>query len=355
MLKDKTILIISPEKWDSISLSKHHYALELSKNNQVFFLNPPSKSWNNKQEAELHIVDYVNYFRASNRLPFFLRKYLQILQAKSILRFLSLSKIDVVWSFDPYRFQYLPAFLAEANIYHEVDEHRLQHSRETASSADLVLYVSKLYEKHFEGISTPKYHVNHGLSKHFLDIRDKKNLGDDKIKVAIVGNLGHKDFDAVVFFEICEKHPNVDFYFIGPTKTDIPSQKDQLDKLKSLANVFFLGRIYSQEISSYLMSFDILMCCYRHFFNPHKILEYLSSGKVIISSFLPDYEGNALLVMEKTKEGFIRKFDEVLSDIGKYNSPKLQQERRAFALEYSYQKHIERISTLLDKHCTRFL
>ena len=39
-LKNKTILIISPERWGTNFVSKHHYALELAKNNNVYFLNP---------------------------------------------------------------------------------------------------------------------------------------------------------------------------------------------------------------------------------------------------------------------------------------------------------------------------
>ncbi len=44
MLNDKTILIISPQEWGKMLLSKHHYALELAKAGNIFyFLNPPDK------------------------------------------------------------------------------------------------------------------------------------------------------------------------------------------------------------------------------------------------------------------------------------------------------------------------
>jgi hypothetical protein len=41
-LSGKNILLISPESWGQNHVSKHHYATELSKNNKIYFLNPPS-------------------------------------------------------------------------------------------------------------------------------------------------------------------------------------------------------------------------------------------------------------------------------------------------------------------------
>ena len=40
-LINQNILIISNEKWGKMWYSKHNYANELSKNNNVYFLNPP--------------------------------------------------------------------------------------------------------------------------------------------------------------------------------------------------------------------------------------------------------------------------------------------------------------------------
>ena len=44
-LRNKTIFIISPQRWDGLRISKHHYALELSsRDNQVYFLEPVKKA-----------------------------------------------------------------------------------------------------------------------------------------------------------------------------------------------------------------------------------------------------------------------------------------------------------------------
>ena len=38
--ENKTILLISPETWGPVKVSKHHYANYLAKANQVYFFNP---------------------------------------------------------------------------------------------------------------------------------------------------------------------------------------------------------------------------------------------------------------------------------------------------------------------------
>ena len=41
-LRDRTILLVSPNEWGAMHVSKHHYALELAeRGNRVIFLNPP--------------------------------------------------------------------------------------------------------------------------------------------------------------------------------------------------------------------------------------------------------------------------------------------------------------------------
>ena len=44
-LRNKTILILSPQAWGTMFLSKHHYAVELARlGNRVYYLNPPETS-----------------------------------------------------------------------------------------------------------------------------------------------------------------------------------------------------------------------------------------------------------------------------------------------------------------------
>lgn len=57
-LTNKNILIISPDKWSELYISKHHYARYLSKNNTIWFLNAIG---NYKLEKKISIQKHNNY------------------------------------------------------------------------------------------------------------------------------------------------------------------------------------------------------------------------------------------------------------------------------------------------------
>ena len=69
-LKDKVILIISPQPWYQLFVSKHHYAIELAKyGNTVYFLNPPDASL--KERVLIRPADAVpGLFIISHRVNF---------------------------------------------------------------------------------------------------------------------------------------------------------------------------------------------------------------------------------------------------------------------------------------------
>ena len=75
-------MIISPERWGKIKVSKHHYALTLAKRgNVVYYLNPPSISGpfsiNVKNVRQnLKIINYRTFLRGSNRFPMVIRRYI---------------------------------------------------------------------------------------------------------------------------------------------------------------------------------------------------------------------------------------------------------------------------------------
>ena len=70
-LRGKTILILSPQAWDTMFLSKHYYAIELAKRgNKVYFLNPPDQVKTNRKESiSIHSSkEYPSLFLIDHRL-----------------------------------------------------------------------------------------------------------------------------------------------------------------------------------------------------------------------------------------------------------------------------------------------
>jgi len=80
--KDKTIYVISPERWGTMKVSKHHYAMELAALNcRVFFIEPPDLS--NKDitispcadHPMISLVRYKPVFRGKRFLPAFIYSF----------------------------------------------------------------------------------------------------------------------------------------------------------------------------------------------------------------------------------------------------------------------------------------
>ena len=75
-LENLNILIISPQKWGKMKLSKHHYATTLAENNNVYYLNPPSNKNNKKNTNKidgvfiLEIIIPKAIFIFKERIPF---------------------------------------------------------------------------------------------------------------------------------------------------------------------------------------------------------------------------------------------------------------------------------------------
>ena len=101
-LTNKNILLISPEPWDHIFVSKHHYAVHLAKRgNKVFFLNPPvSKSGVACTAfAEVFEVNYSGFPIGVRFYPLFMQKVIMARVYQTIEKLCS-AVFDVVWSFD---------------------------------------------------------------------------------------------------------------------------------------------------------------------------------------------------------------------------------------------------------------
>jgi hypothetical protein len=135
-MTNKTIIIISPDSWESLPVSKHHYAIELSKNNFVYFINPHNDNKNSKEQN----ITVINEYKKIKGLRFFpkiIRKAFVKKEVKSILNSIPTNNIDIVWSFDTSRLYYLELFNAHINIAHIVDYTEHFFFNELISSADL--------------------------------------------------------------------------------------------------------------------------------------------------------------------------------------------------------------------------
>jgi hypothetical protein len=82
-------------------------------------------------------------------------------------------------------------------------------------------------------------------------------------------------------------------------------------------------------------------------------MEYLSTGRVIISNNITTYSKEKDLVTmiadRDSNKCLPALFSNIVNEIDQYNAEPLRQKRCAYALENTYKKQVERIGTLLEK------
>ncbi|MDZ7647524.1 MAG: hypothetical protein U5K54_10320 [Cytophagales bacterium] len=220
----KRILIISPERWGINRISKHHYAIALARRgNQVYFLNPPSQglkqvSLRQTEIAGLIQIDYTPVLKGLNKvlkLSEWLFALLNSFDIKKIQRTLP-NQPDIVWSFDPFRFQNLKQFNTHISIFHPVDYHSGTLDLKLAQTADIILSVSPVILDKYRSVNKPLFFINHGVSSFFLDQKRVPEKIDSKIRCGYVGNLLSFAIDWINLIQIVCENDQVEFHFIGP-------------------------------------------------------------------------------------------------------------------------------------------
>jgi len=375
VLRKKTILLSSSCPWTDVYLSKHNYALELVKaGNIVFFLNPPVKKKLKPGEVVIKQSTIENLFIVMYRpfFPMFLRvklgwayNQLMKLQAYLILKKIN-RKLDIVWDFNSYLlFNDLKVFKADINIFHPVD--KIFSKWVNNRNADITFSVSNHILDMVESPGKPKVFINHGLGSHFVSATMGKKvfLKNNHVKVGYVGNLLMHILDHDILKTIIGQHPNIQFHFLGPYEKEnsplVDSSSDEsftfVTFLKSQPNVILHGAVKSQDLVERMKDFDIFLLCYqkslvRGNYNSHKILEYLSTGKLIVSSFINEYAGKDFILMckENDTDEFCSLFSEAVNNIDKFNNEDQSKKRIQYALDNTYEMQLKRIENALSHY-----
>jgi glycosyltransferase involved in cell wall biosynthesis len=380
-----TILILSTEPWGKMLVSKMHYAIELAgKGNRVFFVNPPRKLSDKtlasvadeKEEGRLTVID-IGEVRGSlflrHKLPFLYR--LVNLRYARALKKLTGPKIDQVWCFNPNVFVDLRVFGAGINILLLYDFYRGAHIVRAARSADALVSISQVILDFYAATAPPKLLLQHGLGAAFanragerLAAGDLAVVGGPKVKIGYVGNLLRTGMNTVIAQKVIETNPGAEFHFWGPysmnannvTPPDsvIPAELTELvEFLQNSKNVILHGVADQQTLAAGLFGMDMFLFMYsprkemNSASNAHKLLEYLSTGKVVVSTYVSNYAGTGLMAMceKDDEEDLPAIFARVVADLARYNSADEQRRRITFALDNTYVRQTDRILDFVRK------
>ena len=342
----KNILIVSPESWNQLFVSKHNYAIELAKYNKVYFLNPPGRKYSCQETRYKNVweVNYTKFIKGLRFLPRFIQRTLMKLKFAHLQQMASV-KFDCVWSFDNsvfFDFSFLPQQILA--ISHIVDYSQNFQFETTASTADLCFGISQNIVDRLVLFNKNSYLMPHGISIDLASLPGVTLPGLNTTKAIYAGNLNSKYLDRKTFNRLISQNPKVDFIFLG-------SGSDSWDKK---TNTFFLGIIERKLLMNYLEKADVLLMLYDvekfpdQLTNAHKLLEYLSAGKVTVSNFVRDYKDKShLLRMALSNADILAVFSEVISDLSFYNNAENIKVRKSFAARNTYAHRLQEIEQLI--------
>jgi hypothetical protein len=375
-LKNKTILILSPQAWGKMFVSKHHYAIELAKRgNRIYFLNPPNQDGINATESieikpsgihsDLFLIEHKLFFPYQLKFKFLpVFQWLMQFHIKRLLKKIG-KPIDIVWSFDlghlyPFNFFDKNSY----KIFHPVDEPLTVPAILAAKGADVVFSVTNEILSKYEQYNVPRYFINHGVTSDFLTgvITEKIN---QPVLIGFSGNLLRNDIDREVLLQIVEENQQCIFNFWGSYTTEqsnIGGIADDLtvqfiNKLQTMHNVVLHGVVPSRELAESINRMDAFLICYDVLrdqskgTNYHKVMEYLATGKVIISNNISTYNNRSdlvqMVVERDTNVKLPLLFSNIISNLAIHITKDLSLVRREFASLNTYNNQIERIERLI--------
>jgi hypothetical protein len=377
-LTNKTILILSPQSWGKMFISKHHYAIELARRgNRVYFLNPPEYGSEGLKKGIQIVPSGIEdgLWLISHRLWFpYLLKFHALpvfhagmrIQLKRILKKIG-QPVDIIWSFDLGNLCPLNFFGEHSyKIFHPVDEPLSPTAIDAATGSDIIFSVTHEILEKYKSFPAPKHFINHGISPEFLLSADTGRIKGDPVRVGLAGNLLRADIDRKALLDIATGNKEVIFecwgsYATGQSNIGGGEDKDTVDfigKLKAQPSVILHGAVPAAELAKGFRRMDAFLICYdikkdqSGGTNYHKIMEYLSTGKVIISNNVTTYKDMPdLMQMTLERDNNDRLpglFRNVIGGLDGHNSPNRQQERIRFALSNTYEMQLERIGHFIN-------
>lgn len=374
-LEGNTILIVSPQAWGKMFVSKHHYAIELAKRgNTVYFLNPPDQNRfgifskvqiSIPEKGSVYLVDHQLYF------PYWLKfkasvvfHWLMRFHVKRLLT--ALKAIDIVWSFDIGNLYPLPLFGKKVfKIFHPVDEPLNKAAFLSARGSNIIFSVTHEILEKYESINVPKHFVNHGVAESFLGM-PTEYVKRSPVRVGFSGNLLRKDIDREVLIQIIQENENCLFEFWGSYQqaesnvggTEDSASAEFISVLRRFKNVVLHGAVSAEQLATEIQVMDAFLICYDVLkdqskgTNYHKVMEYLATGKVIIANNITTYQHSPELVTmvssRTNNQELPPLFASCIQNLSMLNQYENTEKRINFARQNTYARQIIAVEKILS-------
>jgi len=378
--KAKRYLLISPQAWGKMFVSKHHYAIALAANaNNVYFLQPPVRSNSIFSKIEVKaIIEYEGICLITYHIPSFIYKLrfhfrpIYDLYISSVI-FPKLNKLgffDEIWCFETNAYSSLKGLHSRRKLLFVVDQPTGENSLNLTSSVDAIASISDIILESYQNEGKESILLNHGLGEMFAEVSSKKILGNgyikgSPIKVGYIGNLLIGEvLDRIILKKIIENSSEIEFHFWGTYEVNnsnigvsmLPEVEQFIMFLKSRTNVKLHGAIEPNKLVFEMQNVDAFLIAYaankdvNRGSNSHKIIECLSTGKVVISSHISTYlkfPGILQMVDEQSNERLPLLFKQVIGNLEEFNRADNANLRIQFSLDNTYKRNITKIENFL--------
>lgn len=310
----------------------------------VFFLNPPSVKGNTIQikEKNLHIIDYGGFNKGFKFFPKFIRAYINRKMISQWEKYHDIN-FDIIWSFDNSVFFDLDVYRNKITISHIVDFNMDYQFSRASQSADICFSNTKFILKKQRKYNLKSFWINHGLALN--DFTSEFVIPESSnINIGYAGNLEIQYLDWDLIHEAVNRHPDVEFFFAGSYQ----------EKKMHQSNTHMLGKLSKSKLWEFYKKMDAFIIAYKadeypeQLANPHKILEYLYTGKEVVATYTAEYdnESNLLLMSNKNSE-WLGLIADLIDRLKKNPGDNLNEKQKKYALENTYDKQIDRIEEFI--------
>ncbi len=343
------IIYISNPLFTDNKTSSHHIVWELVKKNRVLYLESggmrmPEISQNDlckiiwrlgslfkppqKIKKNLYLYKLINLPLHGSRAVQKLNKLFTLTLIKTWKRYLHINE-PILWIFPPDYGMLINHLEEKKSVYYCTDDYCLMPGvdadslrnmeKKLLTKVDVAFFTSKkLCEKKKHLTRNPIYSphavdYNHFAKAQHAALQIPKDISN--LKQPIIGFVGlvekWLDIDLIKYLVTNKKEWN--FIFIGRVAANIAS-------LKSFQNIRFLGFRPYEKIPSYLSKFNVCIIPFKKnqladCINPIKLKEYLSSGKPVVSTYMPELENyKDLIGIGHTKKEFLGLIDYFLKN-----------------------------------------
>ena len=274
-------------------------------------------------------------------------------------------KKPVIWFDNVFAGTLIGSLGEQICIYHVLDEPKefsgankqniSKIESEVIPKTDLLFVVSEQLFTTKKKLNPSTFLIRNGVDiGRFLKVQANREIDElfKGMKKPILGFVGAiaswVDLDLLRY--VAGKFPKNNLILVGP---EVYGNPTEVNALRNMKNVLFLGQKEQDMIPYYIKNFDICLIPFKknkltENSDPRKLYEYLAAGKIVVATDISSYfrELNQYIYLAEDKYEFVGAIKKALSE----NSEDKKDKRVQFARSCSWQNRWYEMRSIIDKY-----